>query len=173
MTFALGYTGTDSSADITAVDVTADPLDNAISRVATLQDHAGSSPGNLQSYIYLGASTIVQRNDGNGISLTYIHQSGDTLAGSDAGDQYTGLDRFGRVVDQYWTNLSTPGSPTDRFQYGYDRDSNVLYQDNLVDPSESFLYHANSSMPGDDNTAYDPLNRITAWSQGTLLSERQ
>jgi RHS repeat-associated protein len=168
LTFSLGYTGTDSSADITAVDVTSDPLDNAISRVATLEDQAGSSPGNLQSYIYLGLSTIVQQNDGNGVSLTYIHQSGDTLAGSDAGDQYTGLDRFGRVVDQYWTNLSTPGSPTDRFQYGYDRDSNVLYQDNLVDPSESFLYHESSSTPGDDNTAYDPLNRITAWSQGTL-----
>ena len=41
----------------------------------------------------------------------------------DAGDQYTGLDRFGRVVDQRWVKTAD-GSHTDRFQYGYDRNSN-------------------------------------------------
>jgi hypothetical protein len=39
---------------------------------------------------------------------------------SDAGDQYTGLDRFGRVVDQAWRVGST-STYTDRFQSGYDR----------------------------------------------------
>ena len=33
------------------------------------------------------------------MKLTYIQQSGSPPVG-DGGDQYTGLDRFGRVVDQ-------------------------------------------------------------------------
>ncbi len=80
---------------------------------------------------------------------------GDTLATSDGGDQYTGLDRFGRVVDQNWLNTGTAPA-TDRFQYGYDRDGNVLYKNNLVNSAFSELYHANSTTTGDNNTAYDP-----------------
>jgi hypothetical protein len=56
--------------------------------------------------------------------------SRDSLAGSNTsnngGDQYVGLDRFGRVVDQWWATYNTgTGAVTgtvDRFQYGYDRD---------------------------------------------------
>lgn len=51
------------------------------------------------------------------VDLSYVKRSGESVA--DAGDQYTGLDRFGRVVDQRWLNPST-GTATDRFQYGYD-----------------------------------------------------
>ena len=40
----------------------------------------------------------------------------------DAGDRYTGLDRFGRVVDQRWTQGTTATSPVlDRYGYTYDR----------------------------------------------------
>ena len=49
----------------------------------------------------------------------------------DAGDKYTGLDRFGGVVDQRWINMST-GTATDRFQYAYDRDGNRVYCNNLA-----------------------------------------
>jgi RHS repeat-associated protein/uncharacterized delta-60 repeat protein len=114
--------------------------------------------------IRLGLSTVVERSrpaDG-GVALTYVKYSGETVTG-DGGDQYIGLDRFGRVVDQRWSTSSS--STVDRFQYGYDRDSNVMYKKNLVSSSNSELYHANGSGNG-----YDSLNRLTAFSRGTLNS---
>jgi YD repeat-containing protein len=75
----------------------------------------------------------------------------------DGGDQYTGLDRFGRVIDQNWYNTSTSSS-TDRFQYGYDRDGNLLWRNNLVNTSFGELY------------AYDNLNQLTGFQRGTLNS---
>jgi hypothetical protein len=54
-------------------------VDTTISRVSGISDDAGTGAGNDQSYTYLGLDTIVQENDGNGVELTYIHQSGDTL----------------------------------------------------------------------------------------------
>jgi len=142
-------------------------LDSDISRVSAIADDGGSASGNLQSYTYLGLDTIVQQADANGIALSYIHQTGDTLSSSDGGDRYTGLDRFGRVIDQDYVNTST-GVSTDRFQYGYDRDSNTLYENNLVTSNMSELFHSNSSSSGDNATAYDGLNRITAYARGTL-----
>ncbi len=105
----------------------------------------------------------------DGINLTYIQQTGETNVITDGGDQYTGLDRFGRVIDQNWWNPTTKTS-TDRFQYGYDRDGNVLYSNNLVNSAESELYRANSTTSGDSNTAYDALGRQTAFARGTLSS---
>jgi hypothetical protein len=103
-------------------------LDNDISRVDYLADDnpaSGQAVGiHLQDYLYLGLNTIVQRTDGNGIALTYIKQSGES--NGDAGDQYSGIDRFGRIADQRFVPVGSPSSPTDRFQYAYDRDSNVL-----------------------------------------------
>jgi len=141
-------------------------LDGDISRVSGISDASGTGAGNDQSYLYLGLNTIVQATDGNGIALSYIKQPGDTLAGSDGGDQYTGLDRFGRVDDQSWVNTST-GVSTDRFQYGYDADGNVLYKNNLVNSSFSELYHANGVAT---NSSYDNLNRLTNFARGTLSS---
>ena len=66
------------------------------------------------------------------------------------------------MVDQRWINTST-GTATDRFQYGYDQDGNVLYKNNLVNSSFSELYHANGSSNG-----YDNLNQLTAFARGTL-----
>jgi hypothetical protein len=40
------------------------------------------------------------------VNLTYIKATGSDPNG-DAGDQYIGLDRFGRVVDQRWKNSNT------------------------------------------------------------------
>ena len=64
-----------------------------------------------------------------GIELTYVKLSGES--NGDGGDQYTGLDRFGRVVDQRWIVTST-GTALDRFQYGYDQDGTVLHKYNPV-----------------------------------------
>ena len=133
-------------------------LDSTISRLTSLSDstrHAGElqlpGPGHGG-----GARPSADRAS----NLTYIKQTGES--NGDAGDQYTGLDRFGRVVDQRWFNTST-STATDRFQYGYDHDGNVLYQNNLVNTSFSELYHANGVGNG-----YDNLNQLTAFARGTL-----
>jgi len=150
-------------------------LDGTIGRVTGMQDqYDGSTPNAndtavLETYQYLGLNTIVQENRPQpGIDLTYIQQPNDTLYSSDGGDRYTGLDRFGRVADQYWTNVNAPASPTDRFQYGYDQNGNVLYKNNLVNSTFSELYHANSTSSGDNRTAYDSLNRLQGFRRGTL-----
>jgi hypothetical protein len=52
---------------------------------------------------------------------------------------------------------------TDRFQYGYDRDSNALYKSNVVNTSFSELYHANGASNG-----YDGLNQLVAFARGVL-----
>src|SRR5262249_115169 len=92
-------------------------------------------------------------------------QPGDdmTLIGTgtgDAGDKYTGLDRFGRVVDLRWKTSSTD---LDRFKYGYDRDSNRLYRTNEVNHSFDELYHANGA-----SGSYDGLNQLQEFRRGTL-----
>src|SRR5262249_48009206 len=50
-----------------------------------------------------------------------------------------------------------------RFQYGYDRDGNPLYRNNLVNGAESELYHANGASGG-----YDSRNQLTDFRRGTL-----
>ena len=96
----------------------------------------------MESYQYLGLSSIVQRTRPEpGITLSYVQQAGDPNAVNDAGGQYTGLDRFGRVIDQFWFQTTVGGTTTrDRFQYRYDADSNRLYRDNLVDGRFGELY---------------------------------
>jgi RHS repeat-associated protein len=131
-------------------------LDAAISRLTSLSDST-----TLESFDYLGLGTVVRRaHPQNGIDLTYIKQSGES--NGDAGDQYTGLDRFGRVVDQRWIKTSD-GSHTDRFKYGYDRDGNRLYRENVVNALFSELYHANGASSG-----YDNLNQLQEFRRGTL-----
>jgi hypothetical protein len=68
---------------------------------------------------------------------------------------YTGLDRFSRVQNQNYLNTGTAGGSTDRFQYGYDANSNAMYRKNLVRSANSELYHANGTGAG-----YDNLNRM-------------
>jgi len=125
-------------------------LDDDISRLSSLSD----STGMVESYDYLGLGTVVQRGHSQpGVDLTFIASSGT----GDAGDQYTGLDRFGRVVDQNWVN---GGTSVVRFQYGYDRNSNALFRDDLVNASFGELY------------SYDGLNQLASFARGTLDSGR-
>jgi RHS repeat-associated protein len=133
-------------------------LDDSISRLTSISD----SSATLEAYTYLGLDTVVKRaHPQSGVDLTYIKQTGES--NGDAGDPYTGLDRFGRVVDQRWIPASNPGAPTDRFQYGYDRNSNVLFRNNLVNTAFGELYHASGAGNG-----YDQLDQLTAFSRGVL-----
>ena len=139
-------------------------LDSNISRVSGLSDDSGTGAGNIESYSYLGLGTIVQRNRPNGVNLTLARLNTSEGTG-DGGDQYIGLDRFGRVVDQRWT--TSGGTAADRFQYGYDQGGNVLYKNNLVFSLASELYHPNGTGNG---LGYDALNRMVSFTRGTLTA---
>ncbi len=132
-------------------------LDDSISRLTSISDGAVT----LESYSYLGLSIVVKRaHPQPGVDLTYIKQTAEP--NGDAGDQYTGLDRFGRVVDQRWI-VTANGTHTDRFKYGMDRDSDRLYRDNSVNASFGELYHANGP-----SNAYDQWNQLTDSRRGAL-----
>ncbi len=124
-------------------------LDDTISRLSSLSD----STGVLESYDYLGESVVVARKHPQpGIDLSYIKRSGE--ANGDAGDPYTGLDRFGRIVDQRWLK-STTGSAVDRLQYTYDRNGNRLSRTNLINTAFSESY------------SYDNLNQLIGFTRGS------
>ena len=135
--------------------------DNAVSRLSYLADNLGGPVStHLEEYTYLGLGTIVERNRPEpGTKLTYIAQgTGDQPA--TAGDQYRGLDGFGRVVDQRWRK-ATAGTPElDRFVYTYDRSSNRTSKDNI----------SGSGNPGpfDEAYLYDRLDRLTKVNRGAL-----
>jgi RHS repeat-associated protein len=124
-------------------------LDNAVSRLSSLSD----STGVLESYDYLGEAVVVSRKHPQpGVDLTYVKRAGE--ANGDAGDPYTGLDRFGRIVDQRWLK-SSDGSALDRLQYSYDRNGNRLSRTNLIDAAFSESY------------SYDNLNQLVGFTRGS------
>ena len=99
-------------------------LNANISRLNAIKD--GSTT--LEGFSYLGLGTVVERTHPQpGVDLSYVKLSTESTA--DAGDQYTGLDRFGRIVDQRWRSGSTD---QDRFTYTYDRDGNRLTKNNSL-----------------------------------------
>jgi YD repeat-containing protein len=73
----------------------------------------------------------------------------------DAGDKYNGLDRFGRVVDQRWINPNDTAGTYDRFQYTFDRNSNILTKTNAFDSTKNETY------------TYDGLNRLAGTNSST------
>jgi hypothetical protein len=86
-------------------------LETTISRLSSISDTS-----TLEAYKYLGLGTVVERDHPQpNVTLSDISQTGGT---GDAGDKYTGLDRFGRIVDQDWYHASN-GSQTDDFQYAW------------------------------------------------------
>lgn len=75
-------------------------LDHRISRLAALADEVDGA--HLEEYAYLGLGTVAERNHPEtGVDRTYVKRVGEPAG--DAGDQYAGLDRFGRVDDQHHT----------------------------------------------------------------------
>lgn len=146
--------------------VSGDTMDNDISRVSEL---ASASTGGtvFEGYSYLGLDTIVKRaHPQPGVDLTY-DSGNDTITGT-AGDRYVGLDRFGRVIDQRWKGAS---SDTDRFKYGYDRNGNRRWRDNVLTDSLSGasdldeLYHEDDADP---TVAADSLDRLIDFQRGEL-----
>jgi len=98
------------------------------------------------SYKYLGAGQIVKETEA-GATLSYLNSNDSNV---------TGLDRFGRVVDQVWKDSS--GNLRDEYKYGYDRAGNRWWKENLG-PNAAAL---------DELYAYDDLGRLTDTKRGTL-----
>jgi RHS repeat-associated protein len=129
-------------------------VDTAISRLSRLTGDAdGGGFTSYEEYDYLGASTMVERGrPESGIKLTMVSQNGSV---GDAGDPYTGLDRFGRVVDQRWIEGSG-GSATDvdRYTYQFDRNSSRTARLNQLDAAFSETY------------AFDGVDRLVDFARG-------
>src|SRR3984957_19300663 len=107
----------------------ANSIDDLLSRVTGLGDSITTS---MVAYSKLGLDTtvVVQYPQPN-VQMTYIG-----TPGGDGGDQYTGLDRFNRVIDVRWMNSSSVD--INRFKYTFSEASNRLTRQNTVAPSGGF-----------------------------------
>jgi RHS repeat-associated protein len=130
-------------------------INDLMSRVSAIRDE-NATPAFVE-YQYLGANTFVSvAYPEPTLELTYLKQG--TELPTDGGDQYTGLDRFNRIIDQRWLKAATPNPvPVERLFYGYDALSNRKWRKNEVAP------------PGHDELySYDGLNQIKSLKRGTL-----
>ncbi|TWT55957.1 RHS repeat-associated core domain-containing protein [Allorhodopirellula solitaria] len=110
----------------------------------------------LAAYQYLGLSTFVQQ-DSTQADLRYTLISPTLATDPDTGDIYSGLDRFSRVTDVRWRDISA-ATDLSRIEYGYDRASNRTWRENPSDPNREhdWLYK------------YDGLDRLQSAQRGQL-----
>jgi RHS repeat-associated protein len=129
---------------------TTSSIDNLLDRVTGLSDTS-----NLVGYTWFGLNTsVVVQYVQPSLQMTYIKLAGEP--NGDGGDQYTGLDRFNRVVDVRWINSSN--ADVNRFKYGFSRASNRLWRQNVVASSGGF----------DEQYIYDGLYQVSERLRGTL-----
>lgn len=132
-------------------------LNDSLSRTYRILDNGTTV---MEAYAFMGLGTVVQRaRPYNGSSLLFMKLAGES--NGDAGDQYTGLDRFGRIAEIRWRK--DDGASLDRIKYGYDRDGNRLYADNQDNNNFDELFHANGASNG-----YDSLNQLQEYRRGAL-----
>ncbi|NLF07517.1 MAG: RHS repeat-associated core domain-containing protein, partial [Pirellulaceae bacterium] len=114
-------------------------IDDIMSRLSDI----GDGTDTYASYKYLGAGTIVEEDyEDIAVKLDY------------AADDFAALDRFGRVLEQIWTDYGAdPDAILDHYSYTYDRMGNRTAKDNELHAAFDEVY------------TYDGLNRLT-------LSER-
>ena len=121
-------------------------IDDQLNRVASIVNHDPSTT--LAAYTYLGAGTVVCINYAQpNVKLDLWRHTNTT---------FDGLDRFGRIIDQYWQYNGSPNADLDRYKYGYDRNSNRIWKQNCVGTALDEFY------------TYDNLNRLTVMQRGTL-----
>ncbi len=140
---------------------TANGIDDATSRVASLVDDDGSST-HLVDYSYLGMGNfvIVDYTEPD-TKWTLVDLTGTTDPAT--GDIYSGLDRFGRVKDNRWFDYGS-SADSDRIKYGYDRASNLIWRENVVADA--------LSEPFDELYDYDGAHRLKEMSRGTLNAQK-
>jgi RHS repeat-associated protein len=125
-------------------------LPNDLSR----PDAVRESSTDIATYRYLGlGSSVGVDYPVPAVALTYQHGSS-----GDAGDQYTGLDRFGRVTDLRWNKSGTALVSS---QYGYDRNSNQTWRKDVAAAAAA----VNTE---DQMFWYDGLQQVYQRQRGTL-----
>ncbi|MCC5828793.1 MAG: RHS repeat-associated core domain-containing protein [Phycisphaeraceae bacterium] len=127
----------------------ADEINDRLSRVHEIAS-AASGGTVYAAYGYLGAGSIVLMERpavSGGLKLTY-DPTGD--------GKFNGLDRFGRVKEQKWTNTASTPTTRDGYAYAHDASGNRLYRENLVSAARSEVY------------THDSLSRLTNVERGTL-----
>ena len=141
----------------------------AISRVTALCTAAtrGSSDANvIVGYTYLGLSTPVRKD----YPVPKVRLD---LWGGTSGT-YAGLDGFGRVASQDWSNYNvSPAFDAFKLAHGYDRDSNRLYAANVAagPPPAAGATPAPTYGSSSHVYAYDALNRLTADTRGAITAD--
>ncbi|MCF6311054.1 MAG: hypothetical protein L3J39_01255 [Verrucomicrobiales bacterium] len=137
----------------------ANSADDLLSRIASLKINGKST--NLADYTYFGLTAIAKVSYPEpAVNLSYIKTASQPVG--DAGDPYTGYDRFGRTVDMRWV-MSSGGAVRDRFQYGYDRASQRTWKSNLA---------ASAGDNQDEHYSYDGLYQVTEAARGELNINR-
>jgi RHS repeat-associated protein len=124
---------------------------SATSTVREIWDGSPSGTG-LAAYDYSGAGTRLAITTYPQPSFKLDHFEGTS-------GTYAGLDRFGRIVDQYWAGFGST-SDVDRIHYAYAYDGSRLYRQ--IDPA---IYPTENM---DQAYTYDGLHRLLTSQVGTL-----
>jgi len=124
---------------------------NALSNVREIWDGSASGTG-LAVYDYNGAANRLAMGTYPQPSFKLDHFDGTS-------GTYAGLDRFGRIVDQYWAGFGGT-SDVDRIHYAYDYAGDRVYRQ--IDPA----IYATENM--DQAYTYDGLRRLLTSQVGTL-----
>ena len=139
-----------------------DSIDDLLSRIASFKINGEST--DLVNYTCMGAGRfedyVKVEYPQPGIELSYIKSASEPVG--DAGDPYTGLDRFGRTVDMRWQTTGASPDIRDHFQWGYDRASNRTWRANL----------APTGAEQDHHYGYDGLYQVKNDALGNLNINR-
>ena len=141
---------------------TTEGLDDMISRVAAIKNDNGGSPGAtaFAAYSYDGAGRVVVEDYPQpDVRLDLV----DVATWANTPGTYAGLDRFGRIRQQWWRDYGAAADVV-KHQHAYDRNSNRLYRDDLVADA--------ASRKLDELYAYDRLNRLVDFKRGGLNANK-
>ncbi len=145
-------------------------IDDLLDRVKELRE--GSAEGDvLARYTKRGVNaTVVVEYPEPAVELTYLKQ-GDEPDG-DAGDQYTGLDRFNRIEDIRWLKRHEDATvDIERVQYGFDRAGNRKWRRNVVatgfDEAYGYdgLYQLGDMRRGNLNVNRTTVGGVPVWEE--------
>ena len=116
-------------------------IGDALNRVEAIA-HDSSGTTRFVEYEYVGETRVVTK--------TYPDVSGDVIQSYGASGTYDGWNRFGSVVEQKWTDGTTPTpNVLDHYTYEYDNNTNRTLRDNELQSSL------------DEDYTYDDLDRLT------------
>jgi len=135
---------------------TANGINDALSRIASLIDDDGTSHLADYSFVGLGQFVMVDYTEPD-VKYTQVNLAGTN--DPDTGDIYSGWNRFGRTKDCRWYDY---GHSTDlvRLQHGYDRTSDRLWRADLIAQSLGKNF--------DELYSYDGLHRLKDMQRGLL-----